>query len=59
MMWGLVLSALTIGVSLLGKKEGDEKSSASDRQVALTGNTQTFLSGIGTFFLELFYEAFS
>jgi len=45
-MWGLVLSALTIGVSLLGKKEGDEKSSASDRQVALTGNTQTFLSGI-------------
>jgi hypothetical protein len=52
-MWGLVVSALTIGASFLGKSTINESSSRSSEstQLIAAGGDQTFLSGVGTLHL--------
>jgi hypothetical protein len=50
-MWGLVVSAVTIGASFLGKtKDGSTSSSTSEstQLIAKNGSDRNFLSGMGT-----------
>jgi hypothetical protein len=51
-MWGLVVSAVTIGASFLGKtKDGSTSSSTSESTqliIAKNGSDRNFLSGMGT-----------
>jgi hypothetical protein len=48
-MWGLVVSALTIGASYLGKPNIESTSRPSEStQLLATGGDRTFLSGVGT-----------
>jgi hypothetical protein len=48
-MWGLVLSAVTIGASVLGKPRNESTSRSSEStQLIAAGGDRTFLSGVGT-----------